>query len=745
MTPPRPTTVPAMLAASLILCGPPALAQDEAYEAWTRVFDAIQPDWRGDGVEASTRALDADDLSVLADYASGPPRTPTAREQAALDRLEPLVPLLQAASEQHTFDPGLDVAAGFDILVPHLSVIRQSGRCMKALAHAAAAQGDLAGAAEWTGRIATAAGQVAQDGTLMGSLVGGSLWSIADQQFDWLLGGGLLGPDEIEVALQQMAWLEDVGDPFRVTNAMMLERDMVADELERLAIALESEDRSAMDRFLQILTFDEGDPAGLTAEEVRTQAAMIADIQDRMIAAAADPDRARGLETMLAIEFEIQEGDASVLAQMMIPSLARVLETRARLEVSLFERLEILQAVADGRVDGTALSNAAVLWEKIGLLVESLDGSTQVAGLELIDAVPSSDRLETLVARAIGDAADDLRTHEPIESEVGGERRAEATTRWRTGLEEIAAEIRRLAALAAALPSADFPASQGVVSRYRVVSEDLARLRGAGRALVVDARARMSAIDKDAPAPENGPPVDALFEIDAATDEIVATIALAEDLLLDPALAHVLLATDLLELVDATLRDESTRPVLECDHCRDRLLMALGRVPRRFGFGVAEAGEADLDLFATEQVRWLEGEEDRALWSRIERMSPGEGYALLLAHSGFEARRRDPNAEPPEPITPTEEADDRETGYRPLRLLASLEGSLGPEFILTRSGEARQRILDEIRRLRNGEAAGRAIRASSLPTDRYPLEVRAGNAVNLLADLERFVDRFGGP
>merc|ERR1712216_497692 len=116
------------------------------------------------------------------EYASDTMRPPTAAEQAALAKLQQIAPLLVNATESTTFSLELDLDQGFALHLPHLGLMRRAGRCMTALAYQAAVNGDGRTAFEWAGRLTTASGQVAQDQTMIGSLVGCSMYSLADKQ-----------------------------------------------------------------------------------------------------------------------------------------------------------------------------------------------------------------------------------------------------------------------------------------------------------------------------------------------------------------------------------------------------------------------------------------------------------------------------------------------------------------------------------------------------------------------------------
>ena len=77
-----------------------AFAQDAAYDAWSRVFDAIQPGWNdpNGGPHSVEAMLSWDELNVISEYGSGTTRPPTEVERAALELLQQIAPLLRDAT-----------------------------------------------------------------------------------------------------------------------------------------------------------------------------------------------------------------------------------------------------------------------------------------------------------------------------------------------------------------------------------------------------------------------------------------------------------------------------------------------------------------------------------------------------------------------------------------------------------------------------------------------------------------------
>jgi hypothetical protein len=729
-----------------------ASAQDEAYAAWSRVFDAIQPGWNdpSGGGDLPDALLTLDDLNVISDYASGPPRTPTAVERSALARLDEIAPLLREATSHRAFDPGIDWSDGFSTLLPHLGLMRQSARCVRALARHAAANGDAASAAAWTGRIATMAGQSARDGTLIGSLVGGAIYMAADQELDALFGSGSLDRAGAAALLDGMEWFGEDADPFRVTEAMFRERDIMTMELDRLAERLDAGDPEGASFLEQLFGGRPGDFGDLDGDEVRRQATIMFDLQSRMIDAADDPDRARGIDTMRAIEAEIADAEDLALVRGLVPSLTNVLEMRLKLEGRLDDRLRVLHAIADGRLDPSAIANAAILWDRLGTMFETLPGPVQLAGLSMLGALPDPARIETLASRAIGEPADSLRSGDGELPDLG-QIEAAAVSIWRDGIAESGPEIREIAMLAAALPTADFPISPGLRPRPEVESDELARLRGAGRGLLADAWSRLLAATVPPTTPNDPTVAPRTIDVDAerlaAAEDVVAVLALVHDLVADPALVHIVMAADLMNSLDGLLRSDIARPMLEHPESRDRITDALTAIPRPVMLDAGAAARADAELLVQYRMPRSSPEVRAAIIDRLHRTAPDRVHALLIEDADLRIATVGPDAaESVTPLTPWETPEDSTTGYRPLRLLASLEGMHGVAHVLARRGlESGQsnRVASALE-----DAAG--VDGDAMPTfdaivipDWFPLERRAMVALDTIAGLDRLVRDIG--
>ena len=733
-------------------------AQD-AYDAWAEFFDAISPDWRGDGMETGDPLIDPDDLQVIADYATDAIRPPTPRELAAFERFEALVPLLESATAVRDFDPGHDFGQGFDLMLPHLGLMRTGARCMTALAHRAAAAGDGDAAFEWASRITSTTGQVGQDGTMIGSLVSGAIYSLADEQLGLLTDLGMLDQELAQAFMDASGWVDDSTDPFGFLAAITMERDIMSVELDRIVEQLEAGDASQLDLFVGMVDPGSNDLLDIDLEEVRRQQAVMEQVYADLVDATNDPDRLRGLRTVQAIEEAMTGPDAPSLVAMALPSISRCLESRVRLETMLADRMRLIEAVASGRLDPASLRNAATLWDRLGGWFERLPASVQLAGLELVDAAPDDARLRVLLGRSVGGAAEDLVKPNPAGAvdatsapELATESVAAARTAplrtWSAAIEPDSDMLVTLAADAAAVSNAAFLDGGPRLAGPRLEGDDLDRLRGAGRGLLIDATARLgvvaSAPDPDDSAPALRQAID--LELDRAATEIAAVFALVADLLTDPALAHVVLAADLLESTEKLLSSPSAAPLLRDDRLRDRLAAAGVAIPRKPGLGIREAGRRDLERAVDRWFRDLETTRATVLDS-LARRGPGRIYSLLTRHAGFKLvpEVEDAFGNLPTPRTPfsLSEGSPYEYGYRPLKLISSAEGMHGVGWVAVPAIETRDDVNEAIEAIAADDSQARRRLAGLESGPMFPVADVAANAGNRLSTIDRLLTSDG--
>ena len=739
-----------------------ASAQDNAYEAWAPFFDAISTtDWRnpGEDSEALTPLLDPEDLDLISEYASGTVRPPTAAERAALANLQRIAPLLAAATESTTFHVQLDYDQGFDLLLPHLSLMRQGGRCMKALAHQAAVEGDGRTAFEWASRLTTASGQVAQDQTLIGSLVGCAMYSTADGQLSQLIDSGLLDREIARDFFKETNWIDASEDPFGFLSALVSEREFMAAEMEMISEDLLAGDDRRLQSLFEMSGASGEDFESLDAAEVMRQAGLIDEAFASLLDAAADPDRARGLARIEAIEAELLADDSQILITAIMPLASRFMEARIRVETALSNRMRIMEAVATGRLDIESIRNGATLWDRLGGWFERLPSAAQVAGLQVLEVAPSDQRLATLLDASSGDATEDLLDAEAgditdrlrVDALAAARTHPEAT--WIAAVEPESEIMLTLAADAAAVSFSDFPIGGTTPPSLRMQGEDLDRLRGAGRGLLIDATVRLDfarsldiergSDERDTESPKLAEARQSAIDLERerATIELVACIALIQDLVGDPAIAHLILAGDLLESLQRVLTSDDAAPVLADPVRRDLIAAGLEAIPRKPALGVREAVDADLRLWVEQAFPGFDHQEAReAVLRTLDHRGPNRIHALLDRQDGRVLKRIDPEA--PTSITKPGPTDEEATPalpswvYRPLKLIATWEGVHGPNWLVVNTSASDELVDELLLGIRENPRDARRALAKLENPDPYPLADVAGLADARLADID---------
>ena len=724
----------AMLAALLSGQGTVVHAQEiDGYDAWARVFDAISPGWDQRRIpDGSVPTITPEDLRLIEDLGYDPGRVPTSAERAALERVSVLIPLLREATSTRTFSAPIDEADGWYALLPHLSEIRAASRTMNALANQSIADGDYGAAMDWFGRMMHSGGQVAQDEYFISSLVGAALAKSSGTSMDWLIGRGAVDQAMAAAWLSQHDWMTDSPDPFNLYGAMAKERRVLLDELTLISDALA--DGRESDR-LELLRSVVGDEvlAGISSEDITGEFAILEGYFDRMEEALADPDRGRGLENLQAIDDEIAAADPPLLTAGILPDLLTLMEAVTALEREMDDRFRLLEGLATGRLDPTALRNPAILWLELGTRFEELPPAVQIAGLDVLGVSPTPSRLRYRLRDSTVDP-DVEEILSPDRMDVPAERR------WLDGLAEIGPSLTTLALDASAIDPEDFRAGTGATGPA-ILEAELERFRAAGLGLLIDATAHLEAALRS----EVETPDSMVFEVhrQIAMDDLVSVIALTRGLMADPALSHLLIASDLLVRMADLLESPFARAVWMDDVHRDRLMAAITAIPREPALGLSAARLADLDRLKEHQFNTIGQAPDgtRPL-DRLDTLSADAIYHIAVASHAARVAASDAWFAPDLPAevlsdrsTPSEIGADE--GYRPLRVLASMDEILGPGLIIVEDEEPKRDFLRARERLVASPTAARD-RLMRLQFDTPPrIGTRGSEALNRVAELDR--------
>ena len=688
------TLVPLLV--TIVTAGPDQPDDENSYDAWTQLFSAMNNEWDTFG---NTSFLTPAEEDLYIEYNAGPIRAPNAAESAVFEKIDAIAPLLRNAAGAPEFAAPLDREAGWGMLLPHLSMMRKSTRLGIALSRRAIALGEHAEAIDWLGTLATFSAHPGQDDVLISSLVGTAMFRTTDRAIDDFLTMGMLDQAGALQLLEKLQGLAGSDDPFRFNAAIEGEWKLLDGTLEGFSDGLGADEIDVVnmigggtEREIQAI-LAAGDDPGLSG--IREEADVLF---GRVSAAMADPDRIRGVETLRKIEAELQSERTSPLLRLVFPSLSRAAEARMTVERQLEDRIRGLEAVASGRLGPAALRNAAIVWLDMGQKITDLSVPVQIAG----------DELRRDWTRG-GDAAD-------------LSERARAL--WEDGGGLIGTDILQSGLDAATIPSADF--SIGNRSEPSLDHDRfLVLLRAVERGLLADAVihlkragvAEVSALDST-----EETRFIFLQELETAAQEIAVVLALAADLIADPTLTQVVLASGMIEDVWNVLQSDAALGLREHVGPRLILVQAMAGVPRSNGLDVADAATRDTARFVARKTRGEMAEVCEGLTEQLETMTPDRRFMLF---SRAEGRVR---------MNP----DDRATSHANATLL----GSIATLFSMQAVDDAQASVTGDFNELwaqclKNPNAAASILGPLQ---QNLPLEIRAAaeRALVQIVDLDQF-------
>ncbi len=150
------------------------------------------------------------------------------REAAAkkLEELQGAIGTFCRAAAMEECDFGLDFDHGFELLLPHLGKMRMAARLIASDAVRLAEAGEADAAAARLAALYGIARHVADDGTLISSLVGAAIAALGNQSVERLLGEGKVG-EEGKAALVAAFERLSGDDPFFTRRAIAMEGAIV--------------------------------------------------------------------------------------------------------------------------------------------------------------------------------------------------------------------------------------------------------------------------------------------------------------------------------------------------------------------------------------------------------------------------------------------------------------------------------------------------------------------------------------
>jgi len=587
---------------------PTATAKDEnAYDAWSTLFDRIRPNWNDPEAEPGPGFFTQDEYEAIEAWQQGPLEPPRGAALEYFRKAESIAPLIRDLRRTPRFDAGLDFDQGFMLLLPHLSPMREICRVSSHLARRATAAGDVDTAVEWLGTLNEISAHAGQDGTAIGSLVGAAMYQRSDQTMELAIANGLIDVETATNLLDSLSALREEEDPFHFGACVDGERLLFMQSIDAI-LGKNGEPPVEADLELYRDAFGDGFIESFTrlpdaGDELRDR---MTGVFDRIQLAFDDPDRDRGIDTLAGLERELAASDLPEALRMLIPSMTQIARARLRVERTLHDRIRGLDAVASGRISPDQIRNAAILWIQIGRGMLTLSDDAQRAGLAVLG--------KRAFTEVEGLDPDEVSDPGPI---------------WRDAFDPMASNQLTLGLDAAAITEADFDERRTPQSDHE---EGLAAIRAAARGYLADASSRLR---RAASMPVSGDDVLTVEdERYVAANEIAITLSLAAHLIRDPGIARVRLAAAIIEDI-ADLLATSDAGTMRADPVLRMLIAdAAAKLPRFDGLDASTATRLDADRFTATTLRNLRRDEAETAATSLAAIPPGRLYSIFAVADG---------------------------------------------------------------------------------------------------------------
>ena len=293
-----------------------------------------------------------------------PPQfTPSTQAVNALLKLEALSNIVNRAARKDRCDFGLDRAEGPLLMVPHLATMRGAARTMETLARWHRRQGDHDAAVRTADALYGSAFHLGDDQLLISSLVGQSIFGIADDITDELIEAGAIDPDAAALLLRRLKEA-DQHDPFRMGDAMEMEKIMMSDWVQaQFQSALQSNPGHAMNEeameFFQIIRSIHNEE--VTPEDIIKSESMqrYADFMNNVVEAFRIEDEVVATARVQELERQLENGDFGDFASVLAVAPQGALRQKFAGQRMLAERIAMLEDIADGTTDPLEHANAA--------------------------------------------------------------------------------------------------------------------------------------------------------------------------------------------------------------------------------------------------------------------------------------------------------------------------------------------------------------------------------------------------
>lgn len=335
---------------------------------------------RGNAAFWYQRALDAYDKldeqtrRLVGEFDSSQPDFVITDElRVALAQVQPVLRAARRGAQKDYSDFNLAYDQGYDLRLPHLSPLRSIMQMMQTDAMVLLREGDSASAAIAVASMYDLAGHLADDRTLISSLVGQHMFSGADQVAQAGFDRGAFSEDDAATMLKAINSLGQ-RDAFGAVESIAMEREIMAVWFDN---HFSGEDGG--EKLVEELRWITEDPdqleqiGAMTRDDLDDGLAEIDRMMVQVVAAFDNPDREAGAAELAVVEQAIESGEFGVIAQLMLPAYGRVHERMVETENLISDRLAALGEIVLGDVTVEELSNAAVWYLRAAAALAEID------------------------------------------------------------------------------------------------------------------------------------------------------------------------------------------------------------------------------------------------------------------------------------------------------------------------------------------------------------------------------------
>ena len=346
--------------------------------------------------------ISEDDQNLTLPWHLPPYYTPTPQTQRAIQKLAEIDAIITRGARKERCDFGLDYAQGPAMLVPHLSPMRLVTEALQTIVRLRRLQGEDAKAASCMDALYAMGFQLAQDGTVISSLVGISIFRMSDDMVAEAIEAADIGPAEASLLLKRLK-AADEDDPFGLINSIAMEKKLMGNWVERELDAGWQEDGSFE---LSEETQDMFQMLALEQTEDWNKAFLEQELDgyyrymDDSLAAFTIEDDAAAKAELSSLEGKLMANEYGTFAKLLAMSHERVMEQQQTMKAELADRIATLEMIASGEEDQLEHANAAWWYMRTANALQSMtaaqrdDEATRDALLEQLMMATIIDRCE---------------------------------------------------------------------------------------------------------------------------------------------------------------------------------------------------------------------------------------------------------------------------------------------------------------------------------------------------------------